>query len=76
MEFLDDVLDAVEQQLNSKDTIYVKDCFEKLCSAGKSELEAKKIIAKELLKESDYIHKTKEEFSVERYKAGLEKLFY
>ena len=48
MEFLDDMLDAVEDQLNSKNTIYVKDCFEKLCSAGKSELEAKKIIAKEL----------------------------
>lgn len=65
---------AVEQQLKSEETIYVREFFEKLIEIGKSEKEAKEKIAEALLKEADYVHANKSEFSEERYKINLKEI--
>lgn len=70
-EILEDALFAVEQQLQSEETKYVKECFEKLIETGKSKKEAKEKIAEALLKEADYVHAKKVEFSEERYRENL-----
>jgi hypothetical protein len=73
-EILEDALFAVEQQLQSEETKYVKECFEKLIETGKSEKEAKEKIAEALLKEADYVHANKTEFSEERYREYLKEI--
>ena len=73
-EIISDALFAVDQQLNSEETIYVRECFEKLINLGKSEKEAKEKIAAALLKEADYVHAKKVEFSEERYRENLNEI--
>ncbi len=73
-EIVNDAIFAVEQQLNSKETRYVREIYEIIVSRGVSEKEAKIKIASALLKEADYIHSNGGEFSEERYKNYLNEL--
>ena len=73
-EILDEAVYAMEQHLHSEETKYVRECYEKLIEIGKNEKEAKEKIAEALLKEADYVHANKTEFSEERYKEYLEEM--
>lgn len=66
-----DLLAAVEQQLESPQTRYVAQAFERLCTAGANPDDAKKAIAELLGELSDRMLEDREPFDVEAYKEAL-----
>jgi polyhydroxyalkanoate synthesis regulator phasin len=73
-EIVDDLIFAVEQQIESTETKYVKDVYDTILKKGILENEAKLMIGRALLMEIDYIHSKGGEFSQERYKNYLKEL--
>ncbi|MFC7337212.1 hypothetical protein ACFQY0_08485 [Haloferula chungangensis] len=69
--FFSDLIAAVEQQLNSPATPYVKQTYERLIKAGVSEDEAKEMIAECLAEESDAMFRGKREFDEKSYRLLL-----
>lgn len=73
-EIIDDLIFAVEQQIESDETRYVKEIYDSLLKKGVSEKESKLMIGRALLREADYIHSKGGEFSQERYRDYLKEL--
>ena len=69
--FLADLLAAVEQQLASPQTPYVKKALERLTGLGMSEADAKELIAGALGEETDAMYRRKGGFDEKSYKARL-----
>jgi len=70
-ELMTDLLAAVEQQLESPQTAYVKEAFERIIATGVAENEAKKSIAEVLGVFTDRMLEEREPFDEEGYKEAL-----
>ena len=68
------ILAGVEEQLNSKETPYVEEVFNKLIKLGLSSKKAKIKIGKKLTTEVNTILESKEKFNVERHKKMLDEI--
>jgi len=68
------LIPAVEQQLESKDTPFVKKHFDRLVKAGETADEAKKMIALCLADESNRMFIDRRDFDVDRYQELLSEL--
>ena len=66
------LMSAVEEQIASSDTPYVKEQYERLLHEGETEVEAKRLIALCLADEVEEMQKESREFNVVRYKQLLE----
>jgi len=64
----------VEEQLNSEETPYVEEVFNKLIKLGLSSKKAKIKIGKKLTTEVNTILESKEKFNVERHKKMLDEI--
>jgi hypothetical protein len=73
-EVLDSLLLAVEQQLRSPQTPYVKACYERLQSLGMDEAQIREEIADCLGQELDEMLEKKRAFSETQYRALLDAL--
>lgn len=72
---IESLLPAIEQQLESPDTPYVKSTFVRLVEKAEfSPIEAKEMIAVSLADESNRMFIDKRDFDVARYQALLEAL--
>ena len=71
---VENLIPAVEQQLESGATPYVKVTFDRLVKAGEEEAEAKKLIALCLADESNRMFVDKRDFDVVRYQELLNAL--
>ena len=69
--FFSDLIAAVEQQLSSPATRYVKDAYDRLIKAGVEEDEAKEMIAEALAEETDAMFRGKREFDEKSYRLRL-----
>lgn len=69
--FFEDLIAAVEQQLNSSSTRYVKETYDRLLKAGIDEDEAKERIAESLAEETDTMFRGKREFDEKSYRSRL-----
>lgn len=67
-----DLIPAVEQQIDSAATPFVKVTFERLLSEEEEELEAKKLIALCLADEVELMKKEGRQFDLQRYQGLLE----
>jgi hypothetical protein len=68
------LIPAIEQQMTSKDTPFVKKHFERLLGLGESEHEAKKMMALCLADESNRLYIEGRDFDLKRYQSLLEAL--
>jgi len=68
------ILAGVEEQLNSKETPYVEEVFNKLIKLGFSSKKAKIKIGEKLTIEVNTILESKEKFNIERYKKMLDEI--
>ena len=73
-EILPDLLQAIEQQLVSPQTTYVKKTLDRLVKLGLEETQAKEQIAICLGEEMDNVMRTKKGFDEKAYKTSLEAL--
>jgi hypothetical protein len=73
-DLLPDLLIAVEQQLASAQTPYVKKTFDRLSKLGIDGTEAKTQIAICLGEEMDHMLRTKKAFDEKAYRASLDEL--
>ena len=73
-ELIQQLIPAVEQQLESPATPFVKDHFDALIEAGESADEAKKMIALCLADETNRMFIEKRDFDLERYASLIEEL--
>ncbi len=64
----------MEEQLNSEETPYVEEVFNKLIKLGLSSKKAKIKIGKKLTTEVNTILESKEKFNVERHKKMLDEI--
>ena len=69
--FFSDLIAAVEQQLKSPATRYVKQTYDRLLKAGVDADEAKELIAECLAEESDAMFRGKREFDEKAYRSLL-----
>lgn len=65
------MLDAVEQQLQSEETIFVKETLNRLIATGVSDKDAKSKIVEKFIGEMYFVLQKHEEFNLERYKNSL-----
>ncbi len=72
--FVEKLVPAVEQQLESNDTRYVKTTFDRLVTNGEVAEEAKMLIALCLADESNRMFIDKRDFDVDRYQELLNAL--
>lgn len=72
--FFDDLISAVEQQLESKDTAFVRKVYEKLLDGGMTESEAKEAMAACLAEESDKMFRSQKPFDTDSYRRSLESI--
>ena len=70
-ELIEQLIPAVEQQLESKETPFVKKHFDRLISDGETEQETKMMIALCLADESNRMFIEKRDFDLDRYKQLL-----
>ena len=70
--FFEDLLHAVDQQLESKDTPFVKKTYDRLVGEGLEEEQAKELIAQCLAEESDRMFRSQKPFDMESYRTSLE----
>ncbi|TAE77456.1 MAG: hypothetical protein EAZ65_07555 [Verrucomicrobia bacterium] len=70
--FFQDLLDAVEQQLQAPQTRYVAKTFERLTSKGMNPEDAKERIAACLGEETDAMYRRKSGFDEKSYREKLE----
>jgi len=73
-EIIEQLIPAVEEQLTSKETPFVKKHFKRLLELGESEHEAKKMIALCLTDEANRLFIEQREFDTKRYQSMLENL--
>jgi len=73
-ELIEQLIPAVEQQLVSTDTPFVKKHFNRMVKLGETEQEAKKMIALCLTDESNRMFIDQREFDIKRYQQLLEEL--
>jgi len=71
---VENLIPAVEQQLKSKDTLYVRASFDRLVKTGEKPDEVKMLIALCLADESNRMFIDKRDFDVKRYRALLDAL--
>ena len=69
--FFADLIAAVEQQITSPSTPYVKQTYDRLIKAGIEADEAKEMIAECLAEESDAMFRSKREFNEKSYRSRL-----
>jgi hypothetical protein len=69
--FFNDLIAAVEQQINSTSTRYVKETYERLIKAGVEDDEAKEMIAECLAEETDAMFRANREFDQNSYRSRL-----
>ena len=69
--FFSDLIAAVEQQLASPSTAYVKNTYDRLIKAGADKNEAKELIAECFAEESDAMFRSKREFDEKSYRSRL-----
>ena len=69
--FFSDLIAAVEQQLNSPATRYVKETYDRLVELGIEEDAAKEMIAECLAEETDAMFRSKREFDEKSYRSRL-----
>lgn len=70
--FFDELLRAVDEQLASPRTPYVRKILERLVKAGLEEDEAREAIARTLAEESDRMFRTRRPFDEDAYRNALE----
>lgn len=70
--FFEELLHAVDQQLEAKETTYVRKTFERLVGAGLAEEEAREAIARCLAEESDRMFRSRGPFDEAAYRTSLE----
>lgn len=68
------VLQAVDNQLNENNPMYVRETFDRLIVSGKNKQQAKEAIAAALIGEIYEVMKNKVPFNDERYHRELNKL--
>lgn len=73
-EILPELIQAVEQQIASPQTPYVKKTYDRLVKLGLEETRAKEQIAVCLGEEMEHVMKTKRAFDAKAYKEALEEL--
>ena len=73
-ELIEQLIPAVEEQLQSKDTPFVMKHYKRLIDLGESEHESKKMIALCLLDESNRMFLDKRDFDIKRYQLLLNEL--
>ena len=69
--FFEELLGAVDQQLESADTPYVKLTLERLVKEGANGTEAKEAIARCLAEETDRVLRSGRPFDAKRYQEAL-----
>jgi hypothetical protein len=69
--FFADLHDAVDQQIASPATRYVKETYERLIKAGLGEADAKELIAECLAEETDAMFRGRREFDEKSYRSRL-----
>ena len=72
--FFEDLLHAVDQQLDSPSTRYVRETFDRLLKNDHSEDEARERIAECLAEESDAMFRSQRPFDEKSYRARLDEL--
>ena len=71
-ELSDKLLPAVEEQINSPETPFVKEHYERLVNLGEEAQEAKKMIALCLVDEVEMLQKECRPFNLSRYEQMLQ----
>ena len=72
--FFDDLLGAVEQQLEASGTAYVRRCLDKLTARGEDDAEAREQIAACLAEECDIMLRSGRPFDEAAYRERLKQL--
>ncbi|MGE9271654.1 MAG: hypothetical protein ACQKBU_12695, partial [Verrucomicrobiales bacterium] len=72
--FFDELLSAVDQQLDSPETPYVRKTFTRLLQEEMSEPEAKEAIARCLAEITDQVVRSGRPFDPEAYRSSLERI--
>ncbi|MBK1826182.1 hypothetical protein [Haloferula rosea] len=72
--FFDELLAAVDQQLQSPDTPYVSKTFKRLLTAGLDEGEAREAIARCLAEITDQVVRSGRPFDADAYRISLERI--
>ena len=70
--FFEELLHAVDQQLEARETAYVRATFDRLVKAGLTEEEAREAIARCLAEESDRMFRSRRPFDEDAYRTSLE----
>ncbi|BCX50188.1 conserved hypothetical protein [Haloferula helveola] len=70
--FFEELLGAVDQQLESDSTPYVRKQYDRLTKAGLSDDEAREAIARCLAEETDRMYRSKKPFDEKAYRTSLE----
>ena len=70
--FFEELLHAVDQQLESAGTIYVRKTFERLTKAGVEPDEAREAIARCLAEATDRMFRSQRPFDEDAYRTSLE----
>lgn len=73
-ELIEQLIPAVEQQIESPTTPFVNKHFKRMVNLGESEFEAKKMIALCLTDETNRMYIDKRSFNISRYQTLLETL--
>lgn len=73
-ELIEQLIPAVEQQMESSQTPFVKQHLDRLTGLGETEHEAKKMVALCLTDESNRMFIDSRDFDLKRYQALLEQL--
>lgn len=71
----EELIEAVHQQINSQDTVYVREIYERLLKIGYPANEAIEKIAEKLEQEVLEMVENEEDFKEDRYKIYLESIF-
>lgn len=72
--FFKDLLDAVEQQLQSTQTPFVRTTLERLVKSGMTDEAAREAIAACLAEESDRMFRSQKAFDLDSYRKSLERI--
>jgi hypothetical protein len=70
--FFDELLHAVDQQLESNQTRYVRETYDRLIRAGLDDAEVREAIARCLAEESDRMFHSRKPFDEASYRTSLE----
>lgn len=65
---------AVEQQIESEETRFVKETYERLLKAGLNEKDAKTKIVEKFIEEMYFVLQKHQEFDINRYRKSLDNI--